>query len=258
MSNLNPFGLPQGSTSSDHSFIHAGQNRFTRKWGTEYGNVVNPLISGHFGVKFDITSDAFRLVADLARRTNKNLNGLTENSIPPLLESITRSVTIPGKTLNSTEITGIGGIKFVVPTTIEIDNNITVKFLELENNPVTTIFSTWCRLIKDSKTGASNLRGDWYSKEKYSTNLLYYTTKPDLVSIQYAAFYAGVWPKKDPADMHSFDLEAADRVEIDMDFAYDYVFEDRWVYDIAARDAMTKNNELAGTMSGYESQVRNI
>lgn len=244
--------------SDNRSYINAINNRFTRKWGTEAGGFVDPLLTGSFGIYFDVASPVWSHLSTVSAVYGKQQTSLFPDTGRLLLESASRGVTIPGKTLNTTEIPGIGGIKFVIPTTIEVDNSVTIKFLEFEGTPVTSIFNLWVRLIKDSKNGLSTLRGTSLSKEEYSTNLLYYTTKGDGVSVQYAALYSGLWPKKDPAELHGHDIESVDRVEIDIDFAFDYVFEDSNVYALAQNKAIEQYESGVSSVAEYENVSMNI
>ena len=145
------------------------------------------------------------------------------------------SVTPPGGTLNKAEFTGLGGTKWEVPTNIDYGNTITVKFLEFQGTPIFSIFHSWFRMIRDYRTGTSPLTASAesplsYSKKNYSGSLLYFTTKPDGLNVEYAALYTGVFPTKDPQDSFAGDITAVDKLEIDIEFSLDWIWEEKWVY----------------------------
>ena len=45
-----------------------------------------------------------------------------------------------------------------------------------------------------------------YNKENYGATLAYWTTKPDGVTVEFAAIYTGMFPTKDPMDLFSGDV----------------------------------------------------
>lgn len=204
-----------------------GSNRFTRKFGTEAG-AVEPYITGRGFIHFSsIPTNLYQIVNYLKGDTLVSNNDEIKN----ILESANLSFNGPGKQVNTAEFTGLGGITWTVPTSVTTDNTLTARFLEASGTPILAIFHAWVRLMQDNRGGVSLLVGDNYTKGNYTSNLYYWTTKPDGVTVEYAACYTGVFPTKDPADLYSTDLASVDKLEIDMDFRCDWVWEEDWVYN---------------------------
>lgn len=238
---------------AENSFAVAASNKnnFTRKFGTTSGTEVQPFLSGKGFVEFTGLSRYIQIAAN----HNRNLthrNPLDLNGIKSLLESTNLSLTIPGKTVNKTEFTGLGGITWGVPTNVQVDSTISMRFFELANTPLLSIFHGWCRLIQDTRNGVSLLGtaeagGDVFLKQNYACNVFYWTTQPDGATIDYAACFTGVFPLRDPADQFGFDLASIDKVEMDIDFSFDYMFEEDWVYQQCTQFS-TMRKQKAPTM----------
>jgi hypothetical protein len=183
------------------------------------------------------------------------MDGLGENKdIAAFLESSCLSVTPPGGTLNKTEFTGIGGIKWSVPTNVDYTNTVTVKFLEFTHLPIANIMHAWVRMIRDYKTGTTHLNDNdsAYTKSAYAGSMLYWTTKPDGVTVEYSAAYTGMFPGKDPQDLFTSDVTAIDKLEIDMEFNVDWIWHEAWVHTKAQSEADTiyANNNPSGGYRG--------
>lgn len=211
-----------------------GSNKFTRKWGTDASEVV-PYMSGRGFVHFATIPPFLHQVVNHHR---DEILISSPDEIRNILESANISCTIPGKQVNTTEFVGLGGITWGVPTTVTTDSAISMRFVEMSDTPILSIFHAWVRMMQDNRAGVSLLPGDLYRKSHYASNVYYWTCKPDGVTIEYAACFSGVFPTKDPSDLFGFDLSVVDKVEIDMDFRFDYMWEQDWVYsrcrDLAA------------------------
>lgn len=214
-----------------------GLNKLTRKFGTDVSEVV-PFESGYGFIHFSTIPPFLSQVVNY-HKPEIIISG--EDEIRNILESANLSCTIPDKQINSTEFQGLGGITWSVPTTISVDNNLSMRFLECSDTPVLSIFHAWVRMIRDSRSGTTLLTGDLYRKANYASNVYYWTTKPDGRSVEYAACFSGVWPTKDPSGLFGYDISVNDKIEIDMDFRFDYMWEQDWVYtrcaELAARRA---------------------
>ena len=188
---------------------------FTRKWGTD-ANVVEPYITGYHFAKF-ILPGAVTSVLPI-------------QSASDVLSTTVLSATIPTGTLNSTEINGLGNIRWTAPTNMDVDSNVTFRFLETMGTPIRSIFHEYIKLIRDYRHGLSNLVAENYNKKNYGSTIYYWTTDPSGATVQYAACYAGAYPTKDPMDSFGHDLTANDKLEIDVDFKFDYAWQEDWVY----------------------------
>jgi hypothetical protein len=218
------------------SFKAAAENRFDRHFGGTQKGVADPYVSGYHFIYFKtlptaLTSALANDIADLGISSN--------NDVQNLLSASCLAVTPPGGTMNRAEFTGLGGSKWSVPTNMDYGNTLTVRFLEYSRLPIFHIFHSWFRLMREYRTGTSMLTGSaatpgstsQYTKEAYSGTMLYWTTKPDGVTVEYSAAYTGVFPTKDPQDSFPGDVTAVDKLEIDMEFSLDWIWREKFVRD---------------------------
>ncbi|MCK5018917.1 MAG: hypothetical protein KAS32_17780 [Candidatus Peribacteraceae bacterium] len=210
-----------------NSFSAVTTNSFTRRWGgTENG--VDPYVSGYFFTHWAALPDGLAAATQVA---GGNDGISSKGEIQDILKSTTLSVTLPGGTVNKAEFTGLGGIKWAVPTNVDFDNTVTIRFLEFSSLPIFAIIHGWVRMMRDYRTGASLLEEDAYTKSNYSGTLYYWTTKPDGKTVEYFACLTGLFPMKDPSDQFGGDLTAYDKLEMDIDWNVDYVWHEDWVKD---------------------------
>ena len=210
-----------------NSFAPIRSNTFTRKWGGSGGDAVDPYVSGYFFTHWSYLPPSLGVAIDVA----KGPDSINENAqAEDVLKSSCLSVTIPGGTVNKAEFTGLGGTKWSVPTNVEFDNTVTLKFLEFSSLPILAIMHGWVRLIRDYRTGISEqLSGDSYTQSNYSGTMYYWTTRPEGLTIEYYSCMSGMFPLKDPTDQYGGDLTTYDKIEIDIDFNVDYVWHEEWV-----------------------------
>lgn len=222
-----------------------GSNNFTRKFGT-VASAVEPYTTGFHFINFNY------LPANLYKRVNSHsLNSVVDGNIDikNILAGSIQSTTIPTKTLNKTEHIGLGGVRWGNPTNLDVDSTISMRFLEWSGTPIRKIFHGWVRTIRDLRTGVSNLEGNQYSKADYAGSCYYWTTKPDGVTIEYSALFTGIFPLKDPSELFGHDLGANDKLEIDIDFHVDWVWEEPWVEEVCADHAKKYKNNAMGTIN---------
>ena len=206
-----------------NSFVNATTNRLSRNFGGTVAGVADPYLTGYHFIYFA------KLPAALASYSS----GLEDGEIKNLLAGACLSVTPPGGTLNKVEYTGLGGVKFAVPGNIDYGNSVSVKFLEFNKLPVFNIMHGWVKMIRDYRTGVSNLvetaDGMGYSKSTYAGLMYYWTTAPDAKTVEYFACYDGLFPTKDPQDLFTSDVETIGRLDIEIEFNVDYVWHEDWV-----------------------------
>lgn len=223
----------------NHTNLASGNNTFARRFGgTSDGINSDAYISGYHFIKFDTLPS--QLPTMVNNHPDSDPTSSTAENIQNTLQSACLSVTPPGVTLNKTEFTGLGGVKWAVPTNIDQATSFTIKFLEYSSLPILNIMHAWIRLIRDYRYGASNLShqgqvsgtnqlGSGYTKPNYSANVYYWTTKPNGYDLEYYCLFTGVFPTKDPQDSFSSDVAANDKVEIDIEFNCDWVWYEPWV-----------------------------
>ena len=206
-----------------NSFVNATTNRLSRNFGGTVAGVADPYLTGYHFIYFA------KLPAALANYSG----GIEDGEIKNLLAGACLSVTPPGGTLNKVEYTGLGGVKFAVPGNIDYGNSVSVKFLEFNKLPVFNIMHGWVKMIRDYRTGVSNLvetaDGMGYSKSTYAGLMYYWTTAPDAKTVEYYACYDGLFPTKDPQDLFTSDVETVGRLDIEIEFNVDYVWHEDWV-----------------------------
>ena len=212
-----------------YSFAELGQNILTRKFGGTTVGVADPYVTGYHFVWFD------KLPPGLAAYVAEGQSGVEQLSeIQSVLAASCLSVTPPGGTLNKIEYTGLGGVKWAVPGNIDYGNTVSVKFLEFNKTPVLDIMHYWVKLMRDYRTGATDLiddeQGDGYTKGTYAGLMYYWTTAPDARTVEYYACYDGVFPAKDPQDLFTSDVETVGRLDLEIEFNVDYAWHEPWVY----------------------------
>ena len=191
----------------------------------------DPYISGYHYIRFTKIPTHLSDYSKTADGVQANLSII---DIEKMLSRSCISVNVPTNTINKTEFTGVSGAKWKVPTTSDYGDSISIKFLEFSHLPIMAIISGWCKLIKDLKNGVLDLPSPnvMYTKELYSANLFYWTTKPDGQTVEYSGCYVGLYPTKDPQDSFSADLATVDKLEIDIEFNVDWVWREIWVHNI--------------------------
>ena len=206
-----------------NSFVNATTNRLSRNFGGTVAGVADPYITGYHFISF----------AKLPASLPTYAGNITDGEIKNLLAGACLSVTPPGGTLNKIEYTGLGGVKFAVPGNIDYGNSVSVKFLEFNQLPIFNIFHGWVKMIRDYRTGTTNLQetsdGMGYSKSTYAGLMYYWTTAPDAKTVEYYACYDGLFPTKDPQDLFTSDVETIGRLDLEIEFNVDYVWHEDWV-----------------------------
>jgi len=206
-----------------NSFVNATRNILSRNFGGTVAGVADPYLTGYHFIYFA------KLPPGLLE-----YSGMDDvNSLTNLLSGACLSVTPPGGTLNKVEFTGLGGVKWAVPGNIDYGNSVSVKFLEFNGTPLLNIFHGWVKMMRDYRTGTSNLQDTetlaGYSKATYAGLMYYWTTAPDAKTVEYYACYDGVFPTKDPQDLFTSDVETVGRLDVEIEFNVDYVWHEDWV-----------------------------
>ena len=230
-----------------YSFAELGQNVLTRKFGGTTVGVADPYVTGYHFIHFD------KLPSQLVDYTREGISGISDPSeIRAVLAASCLSVTPPGGTLNKIEYTGLGGVKWAVPGNVDYGNTVSVKFLEFNRTPLLDIFHGWVKLIRDYRTGVTDLidgeEGEGYTKKTYAGLMYYWTTAPDARTVEYYAAYDGVFPSKDPQDLYTSDVETVGRLDLEIEFNVDYAWHEPWVYN--------KCDTFAAGLSKYKDVVK--
>jgi hypothetical protein len=230
-----------------NSFANVTRNILSRNFGGTVAGVADPYLTGYHFIYFA------KLPPELPQ-----YSGLDDaNALTTLLSGACLSVTPPGGTLNKVEFTGLGGVKWAVPGNIDYGNSVSVKFLEFNGTPMLNIFHGWIKMIRDYRTGTSNLpdteTSSGYSKGTYAGLMYYWTTAPDAKQVEYYAAYDGVFPTKDPQDLFTSDVETVGRLDVEIEFNVDYVWHEPWVKDKCQQYADTVFATKASVIEAYGS-----
>ncbi len=241
--------------SMKYSFAELGQNIMTRKFGGTTIGVADPYTSGSHFIWFDI------LPPGLSEYTKTGISGIDSISqMQNILAASCMSVTPPGGTLNKIEFTGLGGVKWAVPGNIDYGNTVSVKFLEFNKTPILDIMHSWIKLIRDYRTGATDLvdgaDGDGYTKKTYAGLLYYWTTAPDARTVEYYACYDGIFPGKDPQDLFTSDVETVGRLDLEIEFNVDYAWHEPWVLEKCQKFSDNFSSQLQ-TVQEYGETYKN-
>lgn len=240
----------------------SGQNTFTRKFGSA-GTSVEPYLGGYQFIKWAkiprldaITSSGDSMPIISVAKGPAPTGIASEYEMASLLESLAHQVTVPGKTLTAMEFQGLGGITWTAPQSVHQDTTLSIRYLELSGIPVHSINRAWIRMIRDMRTGTTNsLEGPGgsataYSKNNYAGSLYFWTTKPDGLTVEYSALYTGVYPKVDNANLFSGDIADNNQLMLDIDYAFDYCWEQAWVHEVCTAFAAQRKATAIATVYG--------
>jgi len=214
-----------------YSFAELGNQLLSRKFGGTTTGVANPLLSGYFFIWIENIPTA------LLQYTAEGGSGISSTSeIQNILAASCIGVTPPGGTLNAVDFTGLGGVKWTVPSNIDYGNTVSTKHIEFENTPILDIYHGWIKMIRDYRMGITDVLesyddGSGNSKATYACTIYYWTTTPDGKYVQYYACYDGCFPKKDPQDLYSGDVETVGRIDVEQEWNLDYAYHEPWVKD---------------------------
>ena len=239
-----------------NAFTQVRQNVLSRRWGGHTTGVADPYITGYHHIWFD-------KMPDIPFDNHPVSGNLDNKDMPLILAATCTGVTPPGGTLNKVEFTGLGGVKWAVPGNLDYGNSVSVKFQEMQGLPITTIMHKWIKMIRDYRTGVSNLSEEdssnnttGYTKTGYSAVLYYWTTAPDGKTIEYFAAYDGVFPTKDPADLYASDVESIGKLDVEIEFNVDYVWHEQWVYDKISSTFMSRIDDSKTNIYGYGTKLK--
>lgn len=197
--------------------------------GTDANQVAEPYLSGYHFSKW-IFGNANLMMEMFSNGQPGIVNAVSPGDCENILEATCLSITPPGGTLNKTEITGLGGTKWSVPTNIDYGTSLSCKFLEMSGLPVFKVIHSWARVIRENKSGLTRITSPTqYEKSDYAATVFYWTTKPDGMTVEFASCYSGVFPLKDPQDLFAGDLSSVDKLEMDIEFNVDFIYHDSWV-----------------------------
>jgi len=174
------------------------------------------------------------------------------------LTTVCQSVTIPGITVNNIEYTGLNNFKWNYPGTVEYDNQrFTAKFIEFANLPILTIMGQWVNIFRNMIYGVSNKRIKGPKQRYFKGSALYASTLFDGVSVQYAAHFTGIYPTKIPTDAFGSDKATHDKVEHEIEFAFDMMYTGEEVVERAQKQVNATYDNSVGANGGATMEYMN-
>ncbi len=233
-----------------YSFSELQQNILTRKFGGTTVGVATPYLTGTHFIWFDKLPEA---LPTHTKDHGANLDNLPD--IRNVLAATCLSVTPPGGTLNRVEFPGLGGTKWSVPGNVDYGNSVSVKFVEMSKLPILDIMHGWIKLMRDYRTGLSDLQDDeegtGFTKKAYAGLMYYWTTAADGKTVEYYACYDGVFPTKDPQDLYASDIETIGRLDVEIEFNVDYAWHESWVKTKCQSFSDDLYASVKGEVQGY-------
>jgi hypothetical protein len=216
-----------------NTFSKVAENILTRKFGGTSSTVgtAEPYVTGYHFISFrNIPTNLPTYVKELFKPGEEP----SDDDIPNLLAGACLNVTAPGGRIAKIDFAGLGGIRWSIPGAVEYDNSVTVRFLEFQGLPISNIIRGWVRMIRDYRTGLAFARANGssnaeYTKRDYSSIMYYFTTTPDLKSLEYFACYDGIFPITDPQNLFTSDIETIGKLDLDIEFNVDYIWTEQWV-----------------------------
>ena len=228
-------------------FAAVASNLLTKRWGGHTKGVADPYVTGYHFIWFD-------KIPEIVIPSHEPCGQLGGLDIQNTLAACCTGVTPPGGTLNKVEFTGLGGVKWAVPGNVDYGNTISIKFMEMQSLPITTIMHHWIKKIRDYRTGISSISdaANEYTKKNYAALMYYWTTAPDAKTIEYYACYDGMFPSKDPADLLASDIETIGKLDIEIEFNVDYAWHEDWVKNKCVEFVKKfTNSEMLSTIHNY-------
>ena len=215
--------------------------------GTNSKYSCEPYISGYGFIKWYLppaVSDYLQGVTGGIDTNDLHQTGVetSEAMAGKMLSNACVGVTPPNQTLDFAYIEGSCGVKFGLPQAVRYGDTLNIKYLEMSGTPIFKIHKAWFEMIRENKVGllTPSIGRNHTSaslRQLYAGNVLYWTTKPDGCTVEFAALYAGVIPSRDPQDGFNFDISSVDKSEMDYEYHIDYIWTNNWVLDKAKKYA---------------------
>lgn len=226
-------------------------------------NQEDAYVNGYFGIRFDFNqatmeaiNASYKVNAGPTQEAPKAV--WTPDNASKMLSSLCEGVTaLPGGTMNTAIMTGMGGPKWGAPSNVDFGDEMTIRFRELSGMPIRTFITSWTNVVRNTNTGASQLRTEGmtspsggYTKKNFSAGLLYWTMKPNARDVEMAFYLTGLWSTSDLRSQIATDLTTVDGQAFDVNFHVDALYCDLNVIQ-EAQNAVEKYHK-EGVGSYYE------
>lgn len=210
----------------------ADRNLFSKRFNLSL-NQEDAYVSGYFGIRFQFAS----VLNDILKTGKISAGGFDFKDVQQadlMLAALCEGVTtVPGGTLNVVDMTAMGGVKWGAPGSIDHGDQITLKFREMSGMPIKKFITAWTNLIRNTNTGLSELHTDGaagtstnYTKKNFSSDLVYWTTKPNGRDVEFAVKMTGVYSMSDLSSQIATDIATVDGQTFDVNFHVDDLYWD--------------------------------
>jgi hypothetical protein len=212
--------------------------------GTKIEYSCEPYISGYGFIKWYLPPDnslsPYYLALSIPDSSHQTGSALNREKAEKYLSSACVGITAPNQSITGVTYDASAGIKFESMTKISNGNTLNIKYVEMSGIPIFKIHKAWIEYMRDAKSGfrVNAVNGGLpQNKNDYCGNVLYWTTKPDGITVEFAALYSGIYPTVDPQDSFGFDINSIDKAELDFSYHVDYIFTEPWVTKTAQKYA---------------------
>ena len=216
--------------------------------GTNVTYSCEPYISGYGFIKWYLPRNLTNYLKALSIPDSSHQTGsaVEPQKAEQYLSASCVGVTTPSQSLTGVTYDASAGIQFENVTKVNNGNTLNIKYTEMSGSPIYKIHKSWIEYIRDAKSGFSvpvTYGGKPEIKNDYCGNVLYWTTKPDGITVEFAALYSGIYPTVDPQENFGFDINSIDKVELDYSYHLDFIWTDPWVLKTAQKYAKDKVEE---------------
>lgn len=141
-----------------------------------------------------------------------------------ILSALSRGYTLPQITMSENTFDSFNPIS--LPGKVNIGTDFSVKMIDTTSLFATHLFADWFKLIRPlSNDALSSLNSDLLKKikpglyvEKYSTDIIVFTTDPGLLEVTAAVLLKGAWPSNLPMDILSTEISGVDAYTFTQNF----------------------------------------
>ena len=206
--------------------------------GTSINYSCEPYLSGYCFIKWYLPKTIENFLSSYTPSSDNDQVGFDggggiKDSCEQILSAACVGVTPPGQSIDFVEYRGSCGVVWNNPMRVNYGHNLSIKYIEMSGLPVYRIHKCWLDMIRDAHQGVKEKPYEFdvdFQRGNYAGSVLYWTTKPDGVTIEYCCAYSGVVPERDNQEAFAGDIASVDKVELDMSYRIDHLWTDAWVF----------------------------
>ena len=169
-----------------------------------------------------------------------------------MLTALCHSVTIPSASLMKTTIPALGGLKFHIPTSVDVTDTLSLRFTEYTGLPILRLCENWIKTIRDYNWGVARTQAG-VIPSLFKSTIYYFTSQPTMPTNDTVEFYAkftGCFPTRIPTDSFGSDITAVDKLDLDIEFSIDMMYTEPFVKD--------ELSSFIGALSGEPTSAHEV